>query len=232
MSDADRAPPAQPPQPDDAGARERVRLLDRHGRRFSAGETLVQEGAPAREAFVLHEGRVRVLRRIALTDRSLAVLSTGGLFGESALLEGTTYGSTAVALTDGAALAFDREAFRAMLARHPEVAIRVVEQLAMRLRDAEDQTEITMLRGAQSKVAGAILKLVGRGGATELTVSPVELSARVGLDVDSVRRTVQRLRDRNYLRITGERIEIVDVEALRRLYVLLGTRDDLAGPEA
>jgi CRP-like cAMP-binding protein len=89
-----------------------------------------------------------------------------------------------------------------------------------------------MLRGVQSRVTSALLKLAGRAtGGVEVTISPVELSARVGLDVEAVKRTVQRLRDRQYVRITGERIEIPDVEALRRLYTLLGTKDDLAGPE-
>jgi hypothetical protein len=60
----------------------------------------------------------------------------------------------------------------------------------------------------------------------------VELSTRVGLDVEAVKSTVQRLRDKQYIRITGERIEIPDVDALRRLYVLLGTRDELAGDSA
>ncbi len=58
-------------------------------------------------------------------------------------------------------------------------------------------------------------------------ISPVELSTRVGLDVEAVKSAVQRLRDRNYLRIAGERIEIPDVEALRQLQVLLGTKDEL-----
>lgn len=62
-----------------------------------------------------------------------------------------------------------------------------------------------------------------------MNISPVELSTRVGLDVEAVKVAVQRLRDRNYVRITGERIEIPDVDALRRLYALLGTKDELAG---
>jgi CRP/FNR family transcriptional regulator, cyclic AMP receptor protein len=87
-----------------------------------------------------------------------------------------------------------------------------------------------MLRGVQSKVTSALLKLAGRpSGPAELNVSPVELSTRVGLDVEAVKRTVQRLRERQYIRISGERIEIPDVDALRRLYTLLDTKDELAG---
>jgi CRP/FNR family transcriptional regulator, cyclic AMP receptor protein len=228
---------AAPVATDELGPRERARLLGRHGRRFAAGETLLKEGAPAIEAFLLQEGRVRLLKRVAMTDRSLALLKPGDLFGEGALLAGATYGASAVALTDGVVLALDRATFRGLLEKHPPVAARVIDQLVHRLRDAEDQIEIMMLRGTQSKVTGALLKLAGAGGGThgtaaaEVTISPVELSTRVGLDVEAVKRTVQRLRDRQYLRINGERIEIPDLDALRRLYTLLGTKDELSGPD-
>jgi CRP-like cAMP-binding protein len=232
MSDGDRAPRGQSPR-DDIAPQERARLLGRYGRRFSAGETLLEEGAPAREAFLLQEGRVRLLRRVGLTDRSLAILKVGDLFGEGVWIEGATYGSTAVALTDGAVLALDRATFRSLLERHPPVAVRVVDQLVRRLRDAEDQIEILMLRGAQSKVIGALLKVAAKtAGTSELAISPVELSAHVGLEVDVVKRTVQRLRDRQYLRIQGERLEIIDLEALRKLNVLLGTREELGANES
>jgi CRP-like cAMP-binding protein len=222
--------PSQPPDGPDIGARDRARLLGRYGRRFGAGETIFQEGAPALEAFLLQEGRVRLLKRVAMVERSLAVIKPGDLFGEGALLEGMPYGSTAVALTEGTVLALDRPTFRSLLEEHPLLATRAVDQLVRRLRDAEDQIEIMMLRGVQSKVTSALLKLAGRpAGSAEINVSPVELSTRVGLDVEAVKRTVQRLRDRQYIRISGERIEIPDVDALRRLYVLLGTKDELAG---
>jgi CRP/FNR family cyclic AMP-dependent transcriptional regulator len=228
MDSADR--PAPVPVPDDIEPQERARLLGRFGRRFAAGEPLFHEGHPAFETFLLQEGRVRLLRRVAMTERSLAVVKPGDLFGEGALLEGATYGSTAVALTEGVVMALDRETFRSLLSRYPAVAVRAVDQLVRRLRDAEDQIELMMLRGVQSKVTSALLKLAGRAtGLAELAISPVELSTRVGLDVEAVKRTVTRLRERNYIRINGERIEIPDVDALRRLYTLLGTKDELGG---
>jgi len=232
MSEADREAPASGPSSGDIAPQERARLLGRYGRRFVAGDSLFQEGAPAHEAFLLQEGRVRLLKRVAMTDRSIAVIKPGDLFGEGALLDGSTYGATAVALTDGTVLALDRGTFRALLSHHPQVATRVVDQLVARLRDAEDQLEIMMLRSVQSKVTSALLKLAGRAtGAAEINVSPVDLSTRVGLDVEAVKRTVGRLREQQYIRIHGERIEIPDVEALRRLCTLLGTKDELAGPE-
>ena len=83
---------------------------------------------------------------------------------------------------------------------------------------------------AKFKVAPALLRLARRStGSAEVAVSPAELSSRVGLDVDTVRRNVQRLREQEYVRIVGERVEIPDVEALRKLVQLLGTKDELVG---
>ncbi len=214
---------------------ERARLISRYGRKFTAGEVIFRENDPATEAFLLQDGRVRLLKRVRSTDRSLMVLKSGDLFGESALLDSGARNSTAVALTDGVGLALDRPTFRSMLVNYPGVAIRVMEQLVKRVRDAEDQIEILMLHDSQYKVVSTLLKLAIRSAPTEssaaleLSVSPVELASRVGLDVDSVKRDVQRLRDQGYVRISGERIELPDVEALRRLHVLLATKDELRG---
>jgi CRP-like cAMP-binding protein len=233
MSRVEERSPDPTKHEDDLAPGERERLLDRYGRKFAAGETLFREGTAAREAFLLHEGRVRLLKRVRMAERSLMVLRSGDLFGESALLEGGARSSTAVALTDGVVLALDRGTFRSLFEHHPGVATRAIEQLVRRLRDAEDQIEIMMLGGTQSKIVSALLKLASEGvtatGGAEVNVSPVELSVRVGLDVETVKRAVQRLRDQGYLRIVGERIEIPEVESLRRLYVLLGAKDELRG---
>ncbi len=214
---------------------ERARLVARFGRKFAAGEVLFRENDGASEAFLLQEGRVRLLKHIRNVDRSLIVLKPGDLFGESALLDSAARNSTAVALTDGVALALDRRTFQSLLVNYPPIASRIMEQLVRRVRDAEDQIEILMLHDSQYKVVSSLLKLALRtaptesSAAVEIAISPVELASRVGLDVDSVKRDVQRLRDQGYVRITGERIELPDLDALRRLHALLGTKDELRG---
>lgn len=228
-----RPPPSVAMLDEDLGTAERARLVSRYGRQFLAGEAVFREGEPAQDAFLLQEGRVRLLKRVRMVERSLMVLKPGDLFGESALLDAAARNSTAVALTDGVALALDQGTFRSLLVNYPSVAVRVMEQLVRRVRDAEDQIEIMLLRDAQYKIVSALLKLAQRadakGTGAELAVSPVELATRVGLDVDTVKRNVARLREQNYVRIVGERIEIPDLDALRRLYVLLGTKDELQG---
>ncbi|MBX3182007.1 MAG: Crp/Fnr family transcriptional regulator [Polyangiaceae bacterium] len=214
------------------------RLLARFGQRFTTGDVVFSEGDAATHAFLLQEGRVRLIKRVGAVERSLRVVRPGDLFGESALLQGAPRNSTAVALSDGAVLALDHETFQHVLSANPAVGTRVLHQLIRRLRDAEDQIEILMLRDSQAKVVVALLKsaqhsLGSRGGvegAVTLSVSPLDLSVRVGLDVDTVKRTVQQLRESGYISIVDETIEIPDAGALRELYSLLGVKDQIRGP--
>src|SRR3984957_16317247 len=186
--------PDPAPNPIDLGPDESARLVGRYGRRFVAGETLFKEGDTANEAFLLQDGRVRLLKRVRMVERSLIVLKQGDLFGESALIDSAARNSTAVALTDGSVLVLDRTTFRPLLEHYPSISIRLLEQLTRRARDAEDQIALLMDKDTQSKIGAPLLKLVQRStGTAEIAISPVERSSRVGLDVESVKRGVQRL---------------------------------------
>ena len=153
-------------------------------------------------------------------------------------------------LTDSLERAFNSEndlnggnpvvTFQHLLETNPSVAARLVQQLVRRLYDAEEQIEILMLRDAQSKIVSAVIKSAQQAqaqgtaradGTVRIALSPMELSSRVGLDVDGVKRGVQRLRDAQYVRIIDEQLEILDLDALRRLYALLGTKDEIRGAE-
>ena len=67
------------------------RLLEKFGRKFQAGDVIFREGEAGNEAFLLQEGRVRLLKRVRTVERSLMVLKPGDLFGESALMPGSTF---------------------------------------------------------------------------------------------------------------------------------------------
>ena len=68
----------------DSGQDEQSRLLSRFGRRFAAGEVIFEQNAPSVEAYLLQEGRVRLIKRVGTSERSLRVVRPGDLFGEQA----------------------------------------------------------------------------------------------------------------------------------------------------
>jgi len=214
-------------------------LHARFGRRFEAGEILFSEGDPATDAYLLEEGRVRLIKKIRGSERSILVCKPGDLFGESALLEGSERTSTAVALSPVMALVIDQATLQHLLEHNATIASRVVKQLVRRLRDAEHQLEVSLHTDIQSKVVRALLEYARRvrepgTNTATFSISPMELAAQVGLDVDTLKRNVQKLRDGQYVRIVEEQLEIPSIEALRKYFGLLGQRDELGAevPEA
>src|SRR5689334_10714220 len=170
------------------GTDEQSRLLSRFGRKFAPGEVIFEAGAPAAEAYLLQEGRVRLIKKVGAAERSLRVIRPGDLFGEQALVPGATRSSTAVALVESSAIVLEHSTFEHLLAGNPAVGMRVLSQLIRRLREAEDQIEVLMLGDSQVKIVAALLQLCqeavrfeGAGETITLSVSPMELSARVGL---------------------------------------------------
>jgi len=92
-----------------------------------------------------------------------------------------------------------------------------------------------MLHDGRSKVVVTLLKLAQQASSNsspvELSISPLELASRVGLDVDLVKQAVQDLRDAGHLQIVGEKVQIPNPQTLKELLGLLAVRDQISGPQ-
>ncbi len=211
--------------------RESARLFEKFGRRYDGGEIIFEEEKEAGEVFMIVEGRIRLIKRIRAVERDLVVLRKGDIFGETALLDRCRHPFSAVSLGKCAVLAFEAKDFKSLLKEQSDVAIKFITQLVRRLQTSEERIENMMLKDSQSKIINTLVKLADSLPSSEgpvlLGLSPIELSSRIGLDVDSVKRGILELRDNEYLRIIEEKIEIFDVDALRKLYRLMGMKEEL-----
>lgn len=209
----------------------------RFSKHFAAGQIVFEAGDPALEAYLVRAGRIRLVQRVGGREKSLRVVQPGELFGEQALVPGTPRSFSAVALVDSSVVVLEPHALEELIAGNPATGLRVLQQLVHRLRDAEEQIELLMLQDPQEKVAAALAGLAERAlgdgqdatGPIGISVSPLELSARVGLDVETVRRHVRELRSGGYVRIENERVVVPDMDALRKLRGLLEAKGDIAG---
>jgi CRP-like cAMP-binding protein len=207
------------------------RLFERFGRSYEGGELIYAEEDEATEVFMILDGRVRMIKRVRLVERDIVILKTGDIFGETALLRGPLHPASAVALGRCRVLAFEADDFEALLRDQPQIALKLTVQLIRRLGAAEERIENMMLKDSQSKIVNTLIKLAQTSAPGEertlIALSPIELSSRIGLDVDTVKRGILELKENRYLGIVGEKLEIYDVEALRRLYRLMGMKEEL-----
>src|SRR3954465_12961031 len=107
---------------DDNASPDPDRLHARFGKRFEAGEVIFREGELGTEAYLLEEGRVRLIKKVRGAERSLMVLKPGDLFGESALVVGAARSSSAIALSAGLAIALNQTTLQNLLESNPKVA--------------------------------------------------------------------------------------------------------------
>ena len=100
-------------------------------RTFSTGETIVQEGDTAKVGFYLIlSGRVEVRKG----EKKLAELGPGQFFGEMALLvEGAPRSADVVALEDTECLVLTRWDLRSLIQTHPDMALKMLGEMARRL---------------------------------------------------------------------------------------------------
>lgn len=93
------------------------------------GKVLMREGETGREFFVLVDGTVRVSRN----SRKVIDLGPGDWVGEIALLTSSPRTATVVATSPVHALVIVDRQFRALVKRTPDIAVRVLGCVAVRL---------------------------------------------------------------------------------------------------
>ncbi len=98
----------------------------RHGR----GTTLFKEGSAGALAYVVLEGRIAVTIQGKLVQK----VGPGGIFGEMALVDQATRAATAVAETDCALVALNRNVFLALVKSNPEFGAALLGAVAERVR--------------------------------------------------------------------------------------------------
>jgi len=105
--------------------------------RFQKGSLIIQAGQPGQAFFVMVDGEARVTKDPSGGGRTLARLKAGDFFGEFALLDGGPRTASVVAETPVTAFRLGRGDFRRLLAKEPQVAIRMLEGIAGRARTGD-----------------------------------------------------------------------------------------------
>lgn len=179
--------------------------LDRFARDFKAGTVLFEEGQPGDFMYVVASGEVEIRRNVGETEHVLARLPPGEFCGEMAILNSRPRSATAVVAVDSRLIVIEGRTFEAMLRARPEIALRIIKALALRLESANQQVELLLLPTPNHRVVQCLrhmaeeqILLAGQtvhAGTAILVPKRVEdIAVRVGLPVTEVIDVVDRLR--------------------------------------
>lgn len=196
-------------------------------RRFGRGELVATAGEPVEELVVVARGRLQSVHTTAGgRGQVVRTAGPGEFLGEMALFAPALHEGDLVAVEDTDVCLVPRAAVQAILRRHPDVALRLVEALAQRLADAEQTIADLGLRDVGQRLAAELLRLSLEQGApagdgavrVRLPVSWVNLASRLGTTPESLSRRLRALAEQGIIRQEGRRTVVIqDPQRLRRL---------------
>jgi CRP/FNR family transcriptional regulator len=192
-------------------------------RSFPAGTRVFHEGDQSDVCYIVRSGSFRVTREHpdgrAIT---LATLGRGEVFGELAMLDGEVRSASAEAVGDGELLALPASEVRALLARHPEISVKLVSALVRRLRAANERISRQSFQTVPSRVAGVLSQLVaeeaprsGEGGEVTIRMNQSDLAQLAGTSRESVSRFLADLERAGIVRPGRGRVTVLAPEKLR-----------------
>lgn len=101
--------------------------------KMADGTVVIDQGQFGHEAFVILEGSVIVKRNA----RKVATLGPGEVVGELALLDHGPRTATAICDGDCSLFVIEQRHFRGVIEHHPSVAMKLLTELAERIRELD-----------------------------------------------------------------------------------------------
>jgi CRP/FNR family cyclic AMP-dependent transcriptional regulator len=102
----------------------------------AAGATLVTEGEAGNNAFVILQGKCRVMRK----GRRVGAIGAGGVVGELSMLNHAPRNATVIAETPLEVAVLGRRDFLALIESAPSICRKLLESLAARVQELDART--------------------------------------------------------------------------------------------
>jgi CRP/FNR family cyclic AMP-dependent transcriptional regulator len=187
-------------------------------RELNRNQLLFAQGDPSQELFVVLDGRIAVVTRATDGRESVvAVLETGGLFGELGLFDGDRRSADARALTDVRLLALGYEPVRRVLRERPELLWIIVKLLARRLRATDEALADAQFLDVPARTAKRLLEAAGTADEFRLQMTQEELAGLVGASRERVNKALALFVRLGWVEAKGRgRYKLVDREALEQ----------------
>ncbi|MGH9718542.1 MAG: Crp/Fnr family transcriptional regulator [Candidatus Acidiferrales bacterium] len=193
-------------------------------RRFQRGELLFNEGDPCSGLFLVASGKVRIFKLSpAGREQVLAVEGPGSSFAELPVFDGGRYPASASALEDAEVLFISRKDFQNYCREHPEVALKVLAVIGVRLRRLVGIIEDLSFTTVRQRLISVLVRLAQESGSSttegirvELTKSHQELAAELGTVRELVSRNLGRLQAEGFVDVDGRTIVVKDLVGLKR----------------
>jgi len=188
------------------------------------GEVLFRKGSEGTVLYIIKKGRIKIVLPSRAGDEVILVIfSETDFFGEMALLDSISRSADAIALEACELLVLSGSDFLTFLMKNKSAIQAVLASLSMRLRKTDDHLEDTCFLNISARFAKKLIELAetynpgdSNGLLIDLDLTQSDLASMIGATRESVNKELRLLREKGLITTRGNRIQITNVERLKR----------------
>ena len=175
---------------------------------------IVSQDDPGDALFVIEKGRVKVgLYGESGREVILTIFRDGDFFGEMSLLDGQPRSANVIALESTRVLVLSRDDFVHHLEQRPSTALKVLAEMCLRLRRADDIIGNLALLDVYGRVARILIEMAKNEGESQdegilIKERPTQqdLASMIGTTRETVSRVLSEFQRRGFLSMQGKAI--------------------------
>ena len=195
-------------------------------RKYPKNSMIILEEEMGDVVFIVMIGTVKITR---VNDEGkeviLAMLGSGEVFGEMAILDGESRSANALAQENSEVVTINREDFLNIIKTNNKVALNLMTEFAIRLRKSDQQIEALSLDDAEHRIGVSILNLAEEMGVIRKGVVTVDnlpyqqdIANMAGTSRETVSRVMKIFEDRGLITKTGHKLSIPDYAFFKRIF--------------
>ena len=186
-----------------------------------ANDGILRQGDEGTSLVIVLDGVVRI-SMVTPNGREIILdyAEAGAVVGEIAVLDGQPRTASAIAMWAGRILRLSRTAFEGFIERHPKIAIRLLREMARRLRETDSTIESDRAFTTGPRLARYLKRLTDQKvHGTRLTrdLSQTELGSFVGISRENINRQLAAWATDGVIELTQGKIRIVDPDYLTQI---------------
>lgn len=183
---------------------------------YQKGQVIYQEGSQALGFYCVYQGKIKLSKAGGDNkEQIVSLFREGDVLGYRALLAGTRYTSSAVALEDSVVCFVPRPDFLRLVQANTQFSTALMQLLARSLGQAEEKMLHLAYKPVRERLAGALLFVMqtfrqeGEELPFRIALGREDLAALVGTAKETVSRLLSELKDMGIIATRGSQITIL-----------------------
>ncbi len=193
--------------------------VDKH---FAKGEIIFFQGDEGNGFYIIISGMVKIFKVSPEgKEHIMRIVTRGEPFGQVAVYAGRAFPASAQAIAKSHLLFLPRTEFVQLINHNPSLALSMLANLSMRLREFTVHVENLALKEVPGRLAAYLIHLAeeqrNEGDMVSLNISKVQLSSLLGTTPETLSRILTQMQGRGLIEVKRRDIRILDHPGLEEL---------------